>query len=287
MPNPILNDKTFEEARDGWAAPTAPSPGGSVWPAPTPGQPGPVTRPIDDGPVSRWRPGMMTVRGSITATAVLFVLLLASATVGWMATDGATTDPVTGQQQFSFPALAWLGVIVGFGCVIGLYFKPQLARVLGPVYAIAEGFFVGAISKAFDSFYNGIVVQAAGATLAVFAVMLLLYNTRIIKVTDRFRRIVIFATLGVMALYLVSFVIMLFGGSVAFISEGSGIGILFSVFVCGLAAMNLALDFDFIERGAKAGLSKDYEWVAAVGLLVTIVWLYLEILRLLAKLRQN
>ena len=115
----------------------------------------------------------------------------------------------------------------------------------------------------------------------------MLYNTRIIKVTDRFRRTVIFATLGVMVLYLVSFVISLFGGEVPFINEPSAFGIAFSVFVCGLAAMNLALDFDFIERGAKAGLAKDYEWVAAVGLLVTIVWLYLEILRLLAKLRQN
>jgi uncharacterized YccA/Bax inhibitor family protein len=287
VPNPILNDKNFEEARAGWAAPAAPSPGGSVWPAPTPGQPGPVTRPIDDGPVTPWRPGMMTVRGSVTATAVLFVLLLASATVGWMATEGMTTDPVTGEQQFSFPGLAMVGVIIGFGCVIGLYFKPHLAKILGPIYAIAEGFFVGAISKAFDSFYDGIVVQAAAATLSVFAVMLLLYNTRIIKVTDRFRRIVIFATLGVMALYLVSFVISLFGGEVPFINDASGIGILFSVFVCGLAAMNLALDFDFIERGAKAGLSKDYEWVAATGLLVTIVWLYLEILRLLAKLRES
>jgi uncharacterized YccA/Bax inhibitor family protein len=98
---------------------------------------------------------------------------------------------------------------------------------------------------------------------------------------------VIFATLGVMALYLVSMVMSLFGASIAFISEPSAFGIGFSVVVCVIAAMNLALDFDFIERGSKAGLSKDYEWVAAVGLLVTIVWLYLEILRLLAKLRQN
>ena len=117
--------------------------------------------------------------------------------------------------------------------------------------------------------------------------MLLLYRTRIIKVTDRFRRIVIFATLGIMALYLVSIVISLFGGEVPFINEPSALGIGFSVFVCVLAAINLALDFDFIEKGTQMGLTKDYEWVAAVGLLVTIVWLYLEILRLLAKLRQN
>ena len=286
MPNPILNDKQFEEARSGWAAPQSPSPGGTVWPAP--GQPaGPTGTAVSDGPVSPWRPGMMTVRGSITATAVLFVLLLASAVVGWMNTSPATTNPQTGQMEVSFPGLALVGVIVGFACVIGVYFRPKYAKILGPIYAIAEGFFVGAISRVFEEQWNGIVLQAAGATLAVFAVMLLLYNTKIIKVTDKFRRTVIFATLGIMVLYLGSFVISLFGGSVAFINDASLIGIGFSVLVCVIAAMNLALDFDFIDRGAKAGLSKDYEWVAAVGLLVTIVWLYLEILRLLAKLRSN
>jgi len=283
VPNPILNDKNFEEARAGWAAPTSPSPGGAVW-----GPPGSTTTtpPVSDGPVTPWRPGMMTVRGSITATAVLFVLLLASATAGWLATEPATTLP-DGSTQVTFPALAMVGVIVGLVAVIGCYFKPRLAKFLGPVYALGEGFFVGAISRVFEDQWSGIVLQAAGATLAVFAVMLALYNTRIIKVTDKFRRNVIFATLGIMVLYLVSFVISLFGGSVPFINDASLIGIGFSVLVCGIAAVNLALDFDFIERGTKAGLSKDYEWVAAIGLLVTIVWLYLEILRLLAKLRQN
>jgi uncharacterized YccA/Bax inhibitor family protein len=284
VPNPILNDKTFEEAQSGWAAPKAPSPGGSVWPAPG-GEP--TAPPITDGPVSPWRSGVMTIKGSITATAVLFVLLLASATVGWISTTAATTNPQTGRMEVTFPVVAMIGVIVGFIAVIALYFKPHLAKFLGPVYAIAEGFFVGAISKVFESQWNGIVVQAAGATIAVFGVMLALYGTRIVKVTDRMRRTVIFATLGVMALYLVSFVFMLFGATIPFINDASPLGIAFSVLVCGLAAFNLMLDFDFIERGAKAGLAKDYEWVAAVGLLVTIVWLYLEILRLLAKLRSR
>jgi uncharacterized YccA/Bax inhibitor family protein len=278
----MLNDKRLEEARAGWAAPQAPSPGGTVWPAP--GQP--TTRPIDDGPVTRWRPGLMTVRGTISAAAVLFVLLLASATAGWLSTEGATILP-DGTEEFQFPAIAFAGVLVGFACVIALWFRPQWAKFVAPIYAVAQGFFVGAISKAYETFYNGIVVQAAGATIAVFAVMLLLYNTRIIKVTNRFRRIVIFATLGVMALYLVSIVVTLFGATVPFIHDASLFGIAFSVFVCVLAAMNLALDFDFIERGSQAGLAKDYEWYAAFGLLVTIVWLYLEILRLLAKLRER
>ena len=276
MANPILNDKKLEEARAGWAAPRSPSPGGDVWAPPTV----PGTR-VDDGPVSPWRSGVMTVRGSISATAVLFTLLLVSATAGWLATN----ESVDGQVEF--PTLAIVGVVVGFASVIALYFKPAWAKFLGPVYALAQGFFVGAISRAYESYANGIVVQAAGATIAVFAVMLVLYRTSIIKVTDRFRRVIVTATLGVMALYLVSIVVNLFGGSIGFISEPSAFGIGFSIFVCVLAAMNLALDFDFIEKGSRMGLSKDYEWVAATGLLVTIVWLYLEILRLLAKLRES
>jgi uncharacterized YccA/Bax inhibitor family protein len=280
--NPILNDKKLEEARSGWAAPTAPSAGGELW-----GPPGSTGTGLSDGPVTPWKSGVMTVKGSITATAVLFTLLLVSATAGWMATESVPVGP-NGEEQFSFPGIAMLGVIIGFACVIALYFKPKYAKILGPIYAVAQGFFVGAISAAYQNMYDGIVVQAAGATLAVVAVMLVLYRTNIIKVTERFRRIIIGATLGVMVLYGVSLLIHLFGGQgVSFINQPSAFGIGFSIFVCVLAAMNLALDFDFIEKGSKMGLSKDYEWVAAVGLLVTIVWLYLEILRLLAKLRQN
>ena len=235
-----------------------------------------------------WRPGMMTVRGSITATAVLFVLLLASATVGWMSTTPTTTEPATARCRSRSRRSPWSASSSASSPSSPCTSSRTCAKILGPVYAIAEGFFVGAISKVFEEQWNGIVVQAAGATIAVFAVMLVLYRTRIIKVTDRFRRIVIFATLGVMALYLVSFVISLFGGEHrrSSTTPRRSASASASSSAC-IAAINLALDFDFIERGAKAGLSKDYEWVAAVGLLVTIVWLYLEILRLLAKLRQN
>ena len=115
--------------------------------------------------------------------------------------------------------------------------------------------------------------------------MLVLYRTRIIRVTDRFRRVIVLATLGVMAFYLVSFIVNLFGREVTFLREPNAIGILFSIGVSILAALNLTLDFDFIERGTKAGLKKDFEWYAAFGLMVTIVWLYLELLRLLALLQ--
>jgi len=276
MADPILNDKTLEAARAGWAAPQAPSPGGQVW--------APPGSPTGDGPVSTWK-GAMTVRGTVTATAVLFVLLLASATAGWMAVKEKTG--LDGEPQVQFPSLAMVGVIVGIGIVFALMFKPQLAKFLAPVYAIAEGFAVGAISKAYESFQSGIVIQAVGATLGVFVVMLVLYRTGIIKVTEKFRRVVVFATLGVMAFYLVSFVLNIAGVDVAFFDKPNALGIAFSIGVSVLAALNLALRFDFIEKGVKMGLSKDFEWYAAFGLLVTIVWLYLELLRLLSKLQNR
>jgi uncharacterized YccA/Bax inhibitor family protein len=231
----------------------------------------------------------MTVNGVISATATLFVLLLASATYGWIQTGAPEevvfTDGSVGYDN-AIPALAWAGLIVGVGLTFLLMFKPHLAKFIAPIYAIAEGFFVGAISRAYENLFDGIVVQAVGMTLVVFAVMLVLYRTRIIKVTERFRRIVIMATIGIMVFYGISFLISMFGGSVSFLSSPSLLGIGFSVLVAGLAAFNLALDFDFIERGAKQGIDKHFEWYAAFGLLVTIIWLYLEMLRLLSKLRR-
>jgi uncharacterized YccA/Bax inhibitor family protein len=266
--NPFLNDKAFEAAGNaGWGAP----------------DPGTRARPVDDGPVSTWHGGIMTVSGTATATGVLLVLLLAAAAVGWQA------GPERSAEATGFPALAIVGVLVGFACAIAVHFRPMWARVLGPIYALAEGFFVGVISKAYENYQSGIVLQAAGATLAVFLVMLVLYRTQIIKVTDRFRRIVIGATMGLMVFYAVSFVFRLIAGpgSVSFFSSASLLGIGFSIFAAGLAAMNLALNFDFIERAAKSQQPKGLEWFAAFGLLVTVVWLYLEILRLLSKLNRR
>lgn len=275
MANPLLNDKAFGDA----AKRT-----GATWAPPKPVPAGQWNPPITDGPVSTWRSAAdrMTVSGTVTATGVLLVLLLIAAGFGWAAVPSVAED-----QSPSFPAAAMIGVLVGFVAVIVSVFKPHLARFLAPVYAVAQGYFVGAISKAYENFQNGIVIQAAGATIAVFAVMLLLYGTRIIKVTDRMRRIVIGATLGIALFYLVSFVISLFGASVSFLTEPTLFGIGFSVFVVGLAAFNLALDFDFIERGSQSDLPKHMEWLGALGLLVTLVWLYLEMLRLLSKLRER
>ncbi|WP_420451548.1 Bax inhibitor-1/YccA family membrane protein [Ilumatobacter sp.] len=278
MANPFFNEKRMNEDASGWAAPS----GASSTSTATPGAfPAPTSPPVTDGPISDWKPSM-TVNGVITATTVLFVLLLAAASVGWIM---SSTSP---EGEFTFPPFAMAGILVGFGAVMVAYFKPRWAKVLGPVYAICYGYAVGAISRAYETFNDGIVLQAAGATVAVFFAMLVLYRTGIIKVTPGFRKIVVGATMGIMVLYLVSFGLNLFtGGGIAFINSPSLLGIGFSIFVCGLAAMNLALDFDLIERGVEMRMSKDYEWVAALGLVVTIVWLYLEILRLLAKLNRR
>jgi uncharacterized YccA/Bax inhibitor family protein len=270
--NPILNDKAFRDAaaRDGGRVPPPPD---TTW-----------HPPIDDGPSSPWTPTIaerMTVGGTIQVTAILFGLLLFAAVFGWAAVPSVGEGEAT-----EFPALALVGVLVGFGAVILASFKPRLARFAGPVYALAQGFAVGAISKAYENYQDGIVVQALGVTVAVFAVMLFLHTSRILVVTDRMRRIVIGATLGVAAFYLVALLIRLFGGGVSFLSSASPLGIAFSVLVAGLAAFNLALDFDFIERGSRGALPKHFEWLAGLGLLVTIVWLYLEILRLISKLRR-
>jgi uncharacterized YccA/Bax inhibitor family protein len=269
MSNPIFSDKTFGlEGR-----------GGPAVAPPVEWHP-----PVDDGPVTPWSPAVetMSVRGVTSATTILLGLLLLAAAFGW----ASVPDAVAG-QPVDFPSIAILGVFVGLGAVLVCTFKPHLARYFAPVYALAEGFFVGAISKAYENYQDGIVVQAAGATVAVFAVMLFLYSSRIIKVTDRMRRIVVGATVGIMAFYLVALVVRLFGGGVPFLQSASVFGIGFSFVVAGVAAFNLALDFDFIERGARAGLPKSMEWMAGLGLLVTIVWLYLEVMRLLSKLRSR
>jgi uncharacterized YccA/Bax inhibitor family protein len=273
MPSPVFNEQTMRSASTTWAPP----------------EPGTMVPPMNDGPVSTWRPQVMTVNGAISATATLLVLFLATATVGWLMSDPIAVDPVDGSAQYGIPMLAWGGLIVGVALTFLLMFKPHLAKFVAPIYALAEGLFVGALSRAYEGEWNGIVVQAAGATIAVFLTMLVLYRLRIIRVTERFRTVVTAATIGVMVFYGISFLIRLFAGadSVSFLSSSNMLGIGFSILVAGIAAFNLALDFDFIERGSQQGLDKDFEWYAAFGLLVTIIWLYLELLRLLAKLRER
>lgn len=254
----------------GWAAP-ADREGALAW-----------NPPASDGAVTRWDSGVMTVSGAANATIFLVLLVVASAAVTWV----LIPESVTG--EIVFPT-GWVigGALVALVASIVAIFKPRLSKVLGPVYALAQGVAVGAISRAYDQAYDGIVLQAVGATLAVFLVMLGLYRSRVIRVTDRTRRIVFGMMMGLMGFYLVSFIFAMFGARPSFISDASPLGIAFSLFVAGLAAFNLALDFDMIEKAAAAKMPSYMEWYCALGVTVTLVWLYLELLRLLAKLREN
>lgn len=286
MTNPVLNDKAFGRAvartpdQSGWGSPTGTSQDVQR------GQDAPAHQwnpPVNDGPVTQWRSANpMTASGAVSATLLLMVVLLAAAAFGWM----QVPDVVAGQVA-TFPTqMVIIGVIAGLVCALVITFKPRLAPVLAPVYAVAQGVAVGAISKAYNNAYSGIVLQAVGATLGVFLVMLVAYRSGIIRVTSRFRRVVVGATLGVMVFYGVSMLLGLFGVNI-FPQGSSLMSIGFSLLVAGIAAMNLALDFDFIEKAEAAGAPKHMEWYAAFGLLVTLVWLYLEILRLLSKLRDR
>ncbi|MEO7836712.1 MAG: Bax inhibitor-1/YccA family protein [Acidimicrobiales bacterium] len=191
--------------------------------------------------------------------------------------------PVSARLLDRYPA----GLLGAIGLAIATIFRPQWARFTAPAYALLEGLVVGAISKVYETYFDGIVLQAIGATVAVLAVMLFLHATRIIKVTDRFRTVVVAATGAIFLVYMVDMVLRLFGANVPFIHETGGIGILISVAIVIVAALNLSLDFDFIERGVKAGAPKATEWFAGFGLLLTLVWLYLEMLRLLSKLQSR
>lgn len=180
-----------------------------------------------------------------------------------------------------------VSAIIAFIAAIVLTFKKELAPALSITYAVLEGAALGGISAMFESAYNGIVFQAITLTFAVLLVMLLLYKTRIIRVTERLRSVIIIATVSIAAVYLISFILGFFNIRLPFLYDVSPIGIGISVVITIVAALNLLLDFDFIEKGSAANMPKYFEWYAAFGLLVTLVWLYLEILRLLSKVRRR
>lgn len=168
-----------------------------------------------------------------------------------------------------------------------IIFKKEWSAYLAPAYAIAEGLFLGAISAMFEAQWNGIVLQAVGLTFGTFIAMLILYRTGVIKATERFKSIVFTATLGIGIFYLIAIVLRMFNIEMPLIHSSGTFGIIFSLVVVAIAALNLILDFDMIEQGAAQGAPKYFEWYASFGLMVTLVWLYLEILRLLSKLNRR
>ena len=233
------------------------------------------------GPIIGEQRDTMRVGGVASATAVLLVLLVVGATIGWNAVDVSPFGAV------QFPSWAMGALLGGIGLLVLCYYKPAWAKVVAPAYAFVQGLVVGAISHAYEFQFDGIVLQAAALTLAIFAAMLFLYGTRIVKVTDRLRRGVMAATMGIMLVYAFQLVMRLIGTDlqVPFLHDSGPIGILISLVIVGVASFNYLIDFDFVERAVKAGAPKDLEWTAALGLLVTTIWLYLELLRLLSKLR--
>jgi len=181
----------------------------------------------------------------------------------------------------------WIGIIGGLITAVAICFKPTWAPYLAPAYGLLEGLFIGGISAivndAFSKKYPGIVMQAVGLTFGVAIAMFLLYNFRVIKATEKFRSVIFTATAGIGIFYLITIVLGWFHISVPFMYDSSLLGIGISLFVIAIAALNLILDFDMIEKGAEQGAPKFMEWYGAFGLMVTLVWLYLEILRLLMR----
>jgi uncharacterized YccA/Bax inhibitor family protein len=223
---------------------------------------------------------VMSVEGTVNKTAFLLLLVAGAATWVWTRYF-QTLDPAT-----VMPYLI-AGLIGGLVAALVTVFLPAWARISAPVYAAAQGLALGAISAFYEQQLHGIVFQAIGLTFGVLIVMLIAYRSGLIKVTDKFRLIVVAATGAIALLYLVSIVLSFFGTTIPFIHQGGTFGIVFSLVVVGIAALNLALDFDFIQRGIEHGAPKPMEWYAAFGVMVTLIWLYLEILRLLSKVRRR
>ena len=222
----------------------------------------------------------MTLDGAINNTILLFVILVIAAGINWYMLKLPQYNPLA-------VILTGSGAFVGFIFAIATTFKPKWAPVTAPIYALLEGLFLGGISSMFESAYNGIVLQAVILTMGTFFFMLFAYKSKIIQATERFKIGVIAATGGIFFLYLISFILGLFHISVPYIHSSGTFGILFSVFVVVIAALNLILDFDLIEQSVARRLPKFMEWYGAFALMVTIVWLYIEILQLLAKLNRR
>jgi len=223
----------------------------------------------------------MTLGGTVNKTAILLALVLITAGATWGRFFDRGNDPA------AIMPLVWGGCIGGLIAALVTVFKKEWAGITAPIYALLEGLVVGGLSAIFEARYPGIVIQAVGLTFGTLAALLLAYKSGLIKATENFKLGVVAATGGIALLYLANIVLSLFGHPIGFIHESGPLGIAFSGVVVVIAALNLVLDFDFIEGGVENGAPKYMEWYGAFGLTVTLIWLYLEILRLLSKLRSR
>ena len=219
----------------------------------------------------------MTVSGTINKSFLMLVLLIASAAITWIMT-------FNGQNPMM---LTIGGAIVGFILVLIATFKPQSSGYLAPGYAIFEGLFIGGISAIFEAMYPGIVIQAVSCTFVTFMVCFGLYKYEIVKVNEKFRSVVIAATLAIATYYLISWLLTLFTSFQPVHYGNSMMSIGISAIVIIVAALNLFLDFDQIEKGVQQKMPKYMEWYGAMGLMITLVWLYIEFLRLLSKISRR
>ena len=222
---------------------------------------------------------LMTLQGTVNKTGIMLFLALLSAMWGW-------------RQFFVYEApqislYLWGGAIGGFIAAMVAIFKPTTAPIVAPVYALLEGLFLGGISSIMEARFPGIVIQAVGLTFGTLFALLFAYKSGLIKATENFKLGITAATGGIFLMYMVSFILGFFGTHVPFIHGNGIIGIGISGFIVVIAALNLVLDFDFIEQGVEQGAPKFMEWRAALGLMITLVWLYIEILHLLSKLRSR
>lgn len=244
-----------------------------------------LTAKIFNTTISDEQQGVMTARGAMNKFGFLFLMVIAGAAFTWHLY-------YQGKAETMMP-LMLVGVFGGLITAIAITFKQTWAPYLAPLYGLLEGLFIGAISaivnEMFAKRYPGIVIQAVGLTLGVAVAMFLLYNFRIIKPTQRFKSILLTATAGIMIFYLITWIVSMFGVRMDFMMMGNGsmLGIGISLFVVAIAALNLIIDFDMIEQGAEMGAPKYMEWYCAFALMVTIVWLYVEMLKLLSRLNSR
>ncbi len=240
----------------------------------------------------------MTLQGTVAKTAILLAIVVAGASFTWYQTmqgyeaAGVAAGAGAGAGQLTnVPPVVYtygmIGMIAGLILAMITIFKPAVSPYTSPLYALAEGVFLGGISAGFEYVYPGVVPQAVALTFGTLFTLLTAYATRIIRPTENFKLGIIAATGGICVFYLATMVLGFFGVHIPLINQSGWVGIGFSLFVVVIAALNLVLDFDFIETGVTRGAPKYMEWYGAFGLLVTLVWLYLEILRLLVKLRNR
>jgi uncharacterized YccA/Bax inhibitor family protein len=231
------------------------------------------TNSVNETQLVQGRAGHMTVSGAVNKSLIMGAILLGTGFV-------AAINPN--------PMLMWVGVIGGLISVLVASFRPNTAPITAPLYAVFEGLALGTISGIFANYLGeGVVINAVLLTLLALFVMLTLYKTGIIKPTEKFKSIVMTATGAIAVIYLVNMVMHMFGSGIPYLHQAGPIGIGISLVVIAVASLNLILDFDQFEKGEQAQAPKHFEWMAALGLMVTLVWLYIEILRLLAMFSSN